>query len=52
MNVELRQGDALEIPADVLVLKYAQALHGVDKLVVERLEATGVEVRVYSPQAW
>ena len=50
MNVRVRQGDALEIPADVLVLKYAQALHGVDKLVVERLEATGAEVRSILPK--
>src|SRR6516164_7796505 len=44
MDIRVLQGDALEISADVLVLKYAQALYGVDQLVVNRLEVTRPEV--------
>jgi hypothetical protein len=40
MEIRVLQGDALEISADILVLKYAQALFGVDEIVVDRLEAT------------
>src|SRR5262249_2122942 len=45
MEIRVLQGDALEISADVLVLKHAQALYGVDKLVVDELEARGLAVR-------
>jgi hypothetical protein len=50
MDIRVLQGDALEISADVLVLKYAQALYGVDELVVHRLEATGPAVRDTLPK--
>jgi hypothetical protein len=50
MDIRVLQGDALEIAADVLVLKYAQALYGVDNLVVHRLEATGPAVRGTLPK--
>src|SRR6476620_6162506 len=45
MDIQVMRGDALETDADVLVLKHAQATYGVDKLVVERLEATSIGVR-------
>ena len=38
VRIELVRGDALEVDADVLVLKYAQALHGVDRQVYLRFE--------------
>ncbi len=41
MDIRVQQGDAMEFGADILVLKHAQALYGVDQLVVDRLEATG-----------
>lgn len=41
MEIEVIHGDALELPCDVLVLKYAQGLYGLDELVVQRLEANG-----------
>jgi hypothetical protein len=44
MQIVIVEGDALDISADVLVLKYAQALYGVDGLVVDRLEAAGSRV--------
>jgi hypothetical protein len=44
MDIRVLQGDALEISADVLVLKHAQNLYGVDELVVRRLEATNLVV--------
>jgi hypothetical protein len=50
MDIRVLQGDALEISADVLVLKYAQGLYGVDELVVDRLEATGPAVRNTLPK--
>jgi hypothetical protein len=37
--VSVKRVDALEFPADVLVLKYAQELYGVDMLAVRRLES-------------
>lgn len=50
MNIQVYHGDVLETDADVLVLKHAQATYGVDKLVVERLEATGTEVLSMLPK--
>ncbi|MBZ5686526.1 MAG: nucleoside 2-deoxyribosyltransferase [Acidobacteriia bacterium] len=41
-NIEIVQGDVLEFPADVLVLKYAQAYHGVDDAVSSLLVERGV----------
>lgn len=41
-NIEIVQGDVLEFPADVLVLKYAQAYHGVDRVVSSLLVERGV----------
>jgi hypothetical protein len=41
--IEVQEGDALEFPADVLALKYAQSLYGVDLAVCERLEELGHE---------
>ncbi len=35
-------GDALKMECDVLVLKYAQDLHGVDRAVFSALEAAGI----------
>src|SRR5258705_5816612 len=37
IQVRVVQGDALALPADVLVLKYAQGLHGVDREAALRL---------------
>lgn len=39
VNVEVVHGDALEVDADVLALKYARAFYGVDHEVVSRLKA-------------
>lgn len=52
MDIRIAEGDALQIPVDVLVLKYAQALYGVDELVVEKLEldAAGKGVRERLPK--
>lgn len=38
IRIEVQEGNVLEAPADVLVLKYAQDLHGADRAVYERLE--------------
>jgi hypothetical protein len=43
INVRVLHGDALAVPADLLILKYAQAWHGVDRATARRL---GVEDRV------
>lgn len=44
MIISILQGDALVVPADVLVLKYAQAPFGVDAQVVRRLDTSGAGV--------
>jgi transcriptional regulator with XRE-family HTH domain len=49
-RISIVEGDALAIRADVLVVKYAQALYGVDELVVERLHAAGEGVRERVPE--
>ena len=41
MEISIVQADALAFRADVLILKYAQALYGVDAQVVRRLDASG-----------
>jgi hypothetical protein len=43
VQVRVVQGDALALPADLLVLKYAQGLHGVDREAARRL---GIEDRL------
>jgi hypothetical protein len=47
--IEVREGDALAVGADVLALKYAQALFGVDELVVEKLTQAGRKVQFPDP---
>lgn len=51
MDIAVLQADALAVAADVLVLKHAQGLYGVDALVVQRLDshAAGVFPRVPLP---
>jgi hypothetical protein len=49
IQLEVIQGDALEYPAEVLALKFAQKLWGVDREVVGRLERKGVEVKSQLP---
>ena len=44
MEISIVQADALALPADVLILKYAQALYGVDAQVVSRLDGSRGEV--------
>lgn len=50
MRIEIVQGDATAIDADVLALKYAQDRYGLDRLVAERLREAGVSDRVMSPK--
>jgi hypothetical protein len=50
MEIQILEGDALEVSADVLVLKYAQRLYGVDELAVNRLEAGGFQIRERLPR--
>jgi len=49
IRLEVIQGDALDFPAEVLALKFAQQLHGVDRKVVDRLEDNGVRVKSRLP---
>jgi hypothetical protein len=44
MQIEISHSDALDFRCDVLVLKHAQALYGVDEAVVQRLVATGSDI--------
>lgn len=41
ISIKIQQGDALAFDADVLVLKYAQALYGVDAAVADIFEESG-----------
>jgi hypothetical protein len=50
IRLEVVNGDALGFPADVLALKFAQQLFGVDAVVVDRLERNGVDVRSRLPR--
>ena len=50
VDIRIVEGDALDIAADVLVLKYAQALYGVDELAVDKLDAEGEGVRRRLPK--
>ena len=48
--IEVVEGDALEIDADVLALKYAQQYYGVDELVAARLVQAGIEETRMKPR--
>lgn len=48
--IEVAEGDALEIDADVLALKYAQEHYGVDELVAARLAQAGIETKRMKPR--
>lgn len=49
IRIEVVHGDALRFPADVLALKFAQELYGVDAMVVATLQQNGVDVRSKLP---
>jgi hypothetical protein len=49
IRIEIVNGDALEYAAEVLALKFAQHLFGVDAKVVQRLERNGVQVEPRLP---
>src|SRR5262245_32784725 len=44
ISLQVEAGNALKTTGDVLVLKYAQALYGVDAAVVSALEAAHVSI--------
>jgi hypothetical protein len=50
IRLEVVHGDALEYPAEVLALKFAQHLYGVDRNVVSRLAANGISVNSRLPE--
>ena len=49
IRLEVVHGDALEYPTDVLALKFAQDLYGVDAKVVRRLPSNGISVESRLP---
>jgi hypothetical protein len=49
VEVEVKEGNVLEEKADVLVLKHAQGLYGVDALVVNALQTAGRNIRLPEP---
>ena len=51
VRLAVEQGDALSFRADVLALKYADALYGVDRAVVHALTAAGVSIEARLPKA-
>ena len=46
LHISVKVGDALRFEADVLALKYAQTLYGVDGAVFDRLEEHGLKTRL------
>jgi len=46
LMIDVVHGDALQCPADVLVLKFAQALYGVDEAVYRLLSKAGVAAQL------
>lgn len=48
--ISVQSGDALRTECDVLALKYAQALYGVDAEVVSTLEGAGISVQPLLPK--
>jgi hypothetical protein len=52
VDIKVESGDVLAVPADVLVLKYAQALYGVDAAVVRALRTAGGRVSLPKPQSF
>ena len=44
ISIKVQIGDALNIQADVLALKYAQSFHGVDSLAADELRRGGCDV--------
>ncbi|MBU4371030.1 MAG: hypothetical protein KKH02_01600 [Proteobacteria bacterium] len=50
IEIVIQRGDALRVPADVLVLKYANALYGADRAAVHAIEEAGFEIRDRLPK--
>jgi hypothetical protein len=50
ISISVRCADALQTDCDVLILKYAQALHGVDRAASLRLEGAGIVIRPLLPK--
>lgn len=51
IKVAVQHGDALTYEADVLVVKHAQALYGLDEIVHDRLAGTGEDPESLRPSA-
>lgn len=49
ITIRIEAADALSFPADVLVLKYAQALYGVDRAAVSHLVGAGIKPELPKP---
>lgn len=51
ISIVVEKGDALDFPADVLVLKYADALYGVDRAAVQALSTSEPKIEARLPKA-
>ncbi|ARV63282.1 hypothetical protein BZZ01_28255 [Nostocales cyanobacterium HT-58-2] len=51
MTIAVECSNALSFTADILILKHAQALYGVDEAVVRQLEASGEKIAHFLPRA-
>ena len=49
INITIRHSDALNIEADVLVMKYAQAAYGLDRAVINKHEEMGESIKEMLP---
>ena len=52
IKISILHGDAFLIPADTLVLKYAQAAYGLDSNVIRGFEAHGLQIENSLPKVW
>jgi hypothetical protein len=52
LAISVQVGDALQFEADVLALKHAQTLYGVDGAVFHTLERNGISVRLPKPSGF
>jgi hypothetical protein len=49
ISVTLESGNALRQPADVFILKYAQASHGLDRFVIDAIRDSGKNLNLPAP---
>ncbi len=52
ININVLHGDAIDIVADVLVLKYAQNPYGLDRDIIQKFDRIGNPINKHLPKIW